>query len=137
VPLTVVETDSLKIATGRSAAQHLLTGPEFIDGIICASDTLAVGAIGAATDLGIQVPDDLAVIGYDDNHFAAESLIPVSTTAQPGYKMGELATELLLREIAGGQHEHRNAVLDPCLIIRRSSQRLRPSRGEARPTQPR
>ena len=63
------------------------------------SDLLAVGVIQAATDLGIRVPDELMVVGYDDNHFASESSIPVSTVSLPGYRMGELAIELLLEEI--------------------------------------
>jgi LacI family transcriptional regulator len=48
------------------------------------------------TKLGVKVPEELAVIGYDDNHFAAERAIPVSTIGQPGRRMGEVATELLL-----------------------------------------
>ena len=47
-----------------------------MDGPVCPSDLLAVGVIQAATELGIRVPDELMVVGYDDNHFASESSIP-------------------------------------------------------------
>jgi LacI family transcriptional regulator len=80
--------------------------------------------IQAATELGIRVPDELIVIGYDDNHFASESSIPVSTVSLPGYRMGELAIELLLEEIHSPvDHTHRTVMLDPHLIPRRSTLR--------------
>jgi LacI family transcriptional regulator, galactose operon repressor len=95
-----------------------------VDGVVCPSDLLAVGVIQAATDLGIRVPDDLIVVGYDDNHFASESSIPVSSVSLPGYRMGELAIELLLEEIdQGPDHVHRTIMLDPHLIPRRSTLR--------------
>ncbi len=85
---------------------------------------MAVGVIQAATDLEIRVPDELIVVGYDDNHFASESSIPVSTVHLPGYRMGELAIELLLGEIhQGSGHVHRTVMLDPHLIARSSTSR--------------
>jgi LacI family transcriptional regulator len=125
VPLRVIETHNLKIAPGREAAEQLLRSDTAVDGIICASDLLAIGVIAAVSDLGLRVPDDLAVIGYDDNHFAAESTIPISTIAQPGYRMGEMAAELLLDELGGSHERHQAILLDPHLIARRSSQRAR------------
>ena len=74
--------------------------------------------------LGSGVPDDLLVVGYDDNHFASESSIPVSTVSLPGCRMGELAVELLLDEIREpAAHTHQTKILDPHLIPRRSSLR--------------
>jgi LacI family transcriptional regulator len=128
--LKVVEAPDLKIGSGRALGHQVLQS-EAVDGVFCPSDPLAIGVIQAATDLGIDVPDDLIVVGYDDDHFASESSIPVSTVSQPGRRMGELAVELLLAEIrqpAG--HEHRAVMLDPHLILRRSTLRshARPSR---------
>ena len=83
-----------------------------------------VGVIQAATDLDIGVPDDLLVIGYDDDHFASESNIPVSTMSQPGHRMGELAVQLLIEEIRQPSgHIHRTEMLDPHVIPRRSTLR--------------
>jgi LacI family transcriptional regulator len=121
--LRVVEAPDLNIGSGRELGHQLLESGDF-DGVFCPSDPLAIGVIQAATELGIHVPDDLLVVGYDDNHFASESTIPVSTVSQPGHRMGELAVELLLEEIrepAG--HAHRTMMLDPHLIPRRSSLR--------------
>jgi LacI family transcriptional regulator len=124
VPLTVVEADTLKAPSGRAAAMELLAQTDLIDGIVCCSDPQAVGVIGAALDLGMAVPGDLAVIGYDDNHFAADSIISVSTIGGAGVRMGEIAAELLLDEINDpDHHRHRSVVVEPRLLPRRSSQR--------------
>ena len=118
--LHVVEAPNLKIGSGREVGRQVLQS-ESIDGVICPSDPLAVGVIQAATARGIRVPDDLVVIGYDDDHFASESSIPVSTVSQPGYRMGELAVGLLTEEIRqSAGHDHRTEMLDPQLIRRRS-----------------
>jgi LacI family transcriptional regulator len=121
--LGVVDAPELAISAGREVGRQMLLA-QSMDGVVCPSDLLAVGIIQAATDLGIRVPDDLMVVGYDDNHFASESSIPVSTVSLPGYRMGELAIELLLEEIHHGSgHVHRTVMLDPHLIPRRSSLR--------------
>ncbi len=96
VDLAVAETRSLSFATGRSAGQMLLSTSPRVDGVLCGSDSLAVGVINTALAMGISVPEELAVIGYDDNHFAAESGIPLSTIGQPGRQMGEVAAALLM-----------------------------------------
>jgi LacI family transcriptional regulator len=122
--LRVVEAPNLAISTGREVGRQVLLS-QSVDGVVCPSDLLAIGVIQAATDLGIRVPDEVMVVGYDDNHFASESSIPVSTVSLPGYRMGELAIELLLAEIRQGSgHVHRTVMLDPHLIPRRST--LRP-----------
>jgi LacI family transcriptional regulator len=121
--LSVVEAPNLQIGTGREVGRQVLLS-QSVDGVVCSSDLLAVGVIQAATELGIGVPDELIVVGYDDNHFASESSIPVSSVSLPGYRMGELAIELLLEEIdQGSDHVHRTIMLDPHLIPRRSTLR--------------
>lgn len=126
IELALVETRGLTIRDGRAAGRDVLGRSPRVDGVLCASDPLAVGVIQAASEAGITVPDELVVIGYDDNHFASESAIPVSTVAQPGRRMGEAAARLLLDEIRNaGEHHHRSVVLEPQLIARHSSQRRR------------
>jgi LacI family transcriptional regulator, galactose operon repressor len=121
--LRVVEAPNLKIGSGRTLGQQILQS-EVIDGVVCPSDPLAIGVIQAATDLGIHVPDELIVIGYDDDHFASESTIPVSTVSQPARQMGELAVELLREEIRRPpDHRHRTLMLDPHVVPRRSTLR--------------
>jgi LacI family transcriptional regulator len=125
IRLIVVEADTLKASSGRAAALELLTPNRLVDGIVCCSDPQAAGVIDTAMELGVVVPDELAVIGYDDNHFAADNVIPVSTIGQAGVRMGEVAAELLLDEINDpANHRHRSVVVEPQLLPRRSSQRL-------------
>lgn len=121
--LRVVDAPNLTTGSGRELGHQVLQ-LDSVDGVICPSDPLAIGVIQAATDLGMAVPDELLVVGYDDDHFASESSIPVSTVSQPGRRMGELAVELLLEEIREpADHGHRTKVLDPHLIPRRSTLR--------------
>jgi LacI family transcriptional regulator len=123
--LLVFEGAGLQIAHGRELARNVLSS-EPLDGVVCPSDPLAVGVIQAATELGLRVPTDLVVIGYDDNHFASESTIPVSTVSKRGREMGEVAAQLLLAEIEERTgHDHRAVVLDPHVIPRRSTLRSR------------
>jgi LacI family transcriptional regulator len=104
--LRVVKAPNLKIGPGRELGRQVLQS-EAVDGVVCPSDPLAIGVIQAAIDLGTRVPEDLMVIGYDDDHFASEGSIPISTVSQPGRRMGELAVELLTEEIhESASHTH-------------------------------
>jgi LacI family transcriptional regulator len=99
------------------------TGPRIQD--VARRAGVAIGTVSNVLNkpgVVIWVPDELMVVGYDDNHFASESSIPMSTVSLPGYRMGELAVELLLEEIhQGSGHVHRTVMLDPHLIHRRST----------------
>jgi LacI family transcriptional regulator len=74
---------------------------------------------------GVGVPDDLAIVGYDDIEFAAAAAVPLTSVRQPAVTMGALAAELLLEETEAqdtpGGHEHRRVVLQPELVVRSSS----------------
>jgi LacI family transcriptional regulator len=72
---------------------------------------------------GVSVPDDLAIVGYDDIEFAAAAAVPLTSVRQPAVTMGALAAELLLEETEAETvpHEHRRVVLQPELVVRRSS----------------
>lgn len=70
----------------------------------------------------VQVPDDVAIIGYDDIHFAAAAAVPLSSVRQPRHQLGRTAAQLLLDEALGEvAHQHRQAVFEPELVFRRSS----------------
>lgn len=93
------------------------------DAIVSTSDLVSLALIHAVQG-SIAVPDELAVIGYDNNAAARDAAIPVSTVAQAGFEMGATAFGLLLEELRGdAEHEHRRIVLDPHLVIRASSDR--------------
>ena len=95
---------------GRRAMAALLATPGGIDGVFAASDLMALGAFQAIADAGLRVPDDVAVVGFDDMPLAASVRPGLTTVRQPAVAMGaELATRLL-RAIDDG------AAADPVLM---------------------
>jgi LacI family transcriptional regulator len=124
VSLVHVPTDNLKVWEGRRVAAGLVDRPDRPDGIVAAADTLAVACILELTHRGLRVPEDVAVTGYDDNHFASDNPIPVTTVRQRGREMGRLATDLLMEEIRDAEgHRHRTVVIEPELVARESTQK--------------
>lgn len=90
--------------------------------IFAANDILALGIIQAARELGIQVPGELSVVGFDDIPYASYGEVRLTTVAQPKYAMGEMAAKLLLDEIQSGKKpQKKHIVLQPELVIRNSS----------------
>ena len=79
---------------------------------------------------GLRVPDDVALMGYDDISFAASAAVPLSSVRQPGRDLGRRAAELLLAEIAAVEgdepHEHEAVRFQPELVVRRSTVGYRP-----------
>lgn len=118
-----IETRGLNIRHGRDVAKQVLArGLNSTDGIIAASDLIAIGLIQVLNEVtGFSVPSDIAVTGYDNNHFASESAIPITTVSQPGEEMGSVAAELLLERIADPSAVNRTITLEPKLIPRTST----------------
>ncbi|MFE1665767.1 LacI family DNA-binding transcriptional regulator [Microbacterium sp. P02] len=121
--LDVIETRGLNIRHGRELAQQILKQPAgTYDGIVAASDLLAIGIIQILNSSpGFAVPFDVAVTGYDNNHFASESSIPISTVSQPGEEMGSTAADLLLEQMGNPGASTRTVTLEPRLIPRSST----------------
>lgn len=122
--LTVLQTNGLDVAEGRRAGERLL-GVASIrrpTAAFCANDLVAVGLLQHLTMHGVRVPDDVAIVGYDDIHWAAASAVPLTSVAQPRHLLGRTAAQLLLGEADGdGSHEHRQVVFTPELIAREST----------------
>jgi DNA-binding LacI/PurR family transcriptional regulator len=88
-------------AGGRRAMEELLARVPEVDAVFVASDPMAVGALGALRAAGRRVPEDVAVVGFDDAAVAGTCDPPLTTVAQPLADMTPLLTELLLRQIDG------------------------------------
>ena len=73
----------------------------------------------------MKVPEDVAIVGYDDIEFAAAAAVPLTSVRQPAVEMGRIAAELLVRESAAdadeADHDHQHIVLQPELAVRASS----------------
>jgi DNA-binding LacI/PurR family transcriptional regulator len=85
---------------------------------------MAVGAIKVARDHGRLVPQNLAVVGFDDMDWAPSLRPPLTVVAQPAIEMGELAAAILLDRICSNNQPYQTRVLDTCLITRASCRDL-------------
>ena len=124
--LTEIPTQHLDIAGGRDAAARLLGLPDRPTAVFCANDLMAVGLQQALFSAGVKVPDEMAIVGYDDIDFASATAVPLTSVRQPSADMGRLAAGLLLQEVSADDetetgHEHRHVVLQPELVVRASS----------------
>jgi LacI family transcriptional regulator len=120
----VLETDGLNVAEGRRAGERLLGVPASRrpSAVFCANDLLALGLLQRVLNMGLDVPGDLAIVGYDDIEFAAAAAVPLTSVSQPRRLLGQTATELLLAE-AGAErgHRHQQIVFSPELVVRGST----------------
>lgn len=125
--LEIVETDGLSVDAGRHAARALLSRSQLgrPSAVFCANDLLAFGVLQEAMLNGLRVPDDLAVIGYDDISYAVAAAVPLSSVGQSGREIGRLGASMLLDEVAEGtEHHHRSLSLTPVLRARASTSRI-------------
>ncbi len=122
--LTVLETTALTVGEGRKAGARLLGLPKRRrpTAVFCANDLLALGLLQQMTQHGVRVPEDLAIVGYDDIEFAAAAAVPLTSVMQPRLLLGRTAAELLLDESEGRpDHVHRHVEFAPELVVRLSS----------------
>ena len=122
VTLEVVPTDEVQVGDGRKAGALLgARGTRRPDGVVAAADLLAMGIVQALGDFEVRIPEDVAIIGYDNNRAASDTVIPLSTMSQPGVAAGTAAMNLLLDEMGNPEHQHQAVVLRPAVVPRQSS----------------
>jgi LacI family transcriptional regulator len=121
--LVDVPTDALSIAEGMGAAERIagMARSERPTAVFCANDMLALGVLQRCVALGLRVPDDLAIVGYDDIVFAAAAAVPLSSVRQPRREMGRQAAELLVDEATNPEHVHQQILFEPELVARAST----------------
>jgi LacI family transcriptional regulator len=129
---SLVQEGDLQQESGYSAAKILLSSDSRPTAIFAANDLMAFGVLEAASEMGLEVPEDLSVMGFDDNRVAALHGIQLSTMRQPGYQMGRLAAEILLAKIQSRYDEDRKPreFILPCdLVVRRTTAPARQRKG--------
>ena len=125
--LTVLTPQGLTVAGGREAAARLLGLPagRRPTAVVCANDLLALGVLQEMVRQGVHVPEEVAIVGYDDIDFASAAAVPLTSVRKPRHELGRRAAELLLDEAAGGDgeqpHVHQQPVFSPELVVRESS----------------
>jgi LacI family transcriptional regulator len=105
---------------GREAANELLTGKSPPTAIFAASDYVAVGVLNAAQSLGLSIPNDLSLVGFDDMPFASLLSPPLTTIRQPIRELGEAGANFLFQLINGQMEEPPELRLPVQLILRSS-----------------
>ena len=117
----LVETGDFTEEGGAAAMGRLLERPgDPVDAVFAASDLMAAGALRALRAAGRRVPEDVAVVGFEDSAVARYAQPPLTTVRQPIEDMGRQATRLLLAQVAGeagGMH----LILDTELVVRASA----------------
>ncbi len=119
VPLAA-ETDNAH--AGAACAEAFLQLEDLPTAIFCGNDYLAMGVMYELARRQVAVPQEVALIGYDDIDLASMLAVPLTTIRQPKYDLGFAATDLLLDEIVNkASHTHRQIVFRPELIVRQST----------------
>jgi DNA-binding LacI/PurR family transcriptional regulator len=117
----LVEAGDFTEEGGAAAMGRLLARPgDPVDAVFAASDLMAAGALRALRAAGRRVPEDVAVVGFEDSAVARYAQPPLTTVRQPIEEMGRQATRLLLAQVAGeagGMH----LILDTELVVRASA----------------
>ena len=123
--LVMIETPGLNVAAGQRAGTAIMDmpAPHRPTAAFCANDLVALGLLQEMARRGLTVPDDLAIVGYDDIEFASAAAVPLSSVRQPRQQLGRTAAQLLIEEaLATDGHKHRQVIFQPELEVRRSSQ---------------
>ncbi len=107
--------------SGFEMAEKLLKSGIDFDSVVCGNDLIAFGAIEVLEKNGINVPNDVSIVGYDDISFSLYHSPKLTTIHQPVYEIGEIASHLIIDAIEKGYSEPKHIKLEPRLVIRETS----------------
>jgi LacI family transcriptional regulator len=109
-------------ADGDSALRDLMDLDRPPTAVVCTTDHLATGVLHAAADLGISVPGEISVVGFDDIPMASYTVPSLTTVHMPVQEMTEIAARLAMDDAeAGADETDRNFVVAPTLVVRKST----------------
>lgn len=119
---TLLHRTKLTMEGGRGAARHLLAGPVHLrpQVIFALSDVMAIGLLHGIRELGLNVPDDVSVVGYDDIDFAAYAFPPLTTVRQPAMELGAVAAKAVIDHLDNDVPLAQATAIEPTLVIRQS-----------------
>jgi LacI family transcriptional regulator len=121
----LVQPGNWEPSTGYEGTQVLMSLPEPPDAIFCANDMMALGCYDALRELGLRIPQDVAVIGFDDREIAQFMRPALTTLILPHYEMGAIAAEILIDRTGGFERRHDQIKVE-CPLVERDSVTLRP-----------
>ena len=115
--------DSLKVKSGYEAAEKFIKSKAKFDGIVCASDEIAIGVINGLRENNIRVPEDVGVVGFNNNYIGSIFYPKITTISQPSYDMGSVAMRMLIKLLNKKELEESQFVLEHTLIERDSTKK--------------
>jgi LacI family transcriptional regulator len=108
---------------GYEAMHAILRTEQAPSAVFVCNDLMAIGALRAAHESGVRVPDELSIVGFDDIELSAYTSPPLTTVAQPKERIGALAVDMLLERVGARRRDARKVVLQPELRVRASTAR--------------
>jgi len=108
------------VRDGYQLMERIIQQGNYPRAFFIVSDTLAIGAMKAIRDFGMKVPDDIAIVGFDDIEMASFCEPPLTTMAQPKYEMGVRGMELLVKAMSGVRLRNKEIELEVELVVRES-----------------
>jgi LacI family transcriptional regulator len=121
IDLTVVKSPSLDFQSGENMAPQIIAAG-LPDAIFAGNDSLALGIMNYFHKVGIDVPGQVSVIGYDNISYAESSLVPLTTVSQTPYQLGFTMGSQIMVEIASDKdHVHQHAIFQPQIVERSSA----------------
>lgn len=120
----LVEEADFTCQTGYLAMQRLLAYQPRLTAVFAANDLMAIGAMRAAAEAGLRVPQDISIVGFDDIELAAFQTPPLTTIRQSFAQLATLGVQLLLDILTGKEVAQTQIVIEPTLIVRQSTARV-------------
>ena len=117
----LVYLSTMKVKSGYDGADKFLKSGKKFDAIVCASDEIAMGAINELRENGVKVPEEVSVIGFNNNYVSSIFYPKLTTISQPSYDMGSVAMRMLIKILNKKEIEETHYTLDYELIKRDSS----------------
>lgn len=119
---SMIHVERVRLADAQQAVDAFLSLPDRPMAVFVTADRLAIGFIHQLRARGVRVPEDVAVVGYDDIRYAEFLQVPLTTVALPTYEMGQQAAQVLFERIEADDHSDKwhQVMLQPKLIVRAS-----------------
>jgi LacI family transcriptional regulator len=116
---------AMNIEAGEVAAGALAASRSFPLSVFCGNDVLAVGFLRGCLAHGLRVPEDVAIVGYDDIVYASTATVSLTSVRQPAFEIGQASMRLMLEELRGVRdqrdHQHASVIFKPELVVREST----------------
>jgi DNA-binding LacI/PurR family transcriptional regulator len=116
----LIKEGNFKIESGYRFGKELAQSVHRPQAIFVANNLMTLGAVRALRELNIRIPQDMAIVGFDDTPWADELRVALTVVSQPTYQLGQTATQLLLNRLAKPDAPFQTAILHTHLIIRES-----------------